>query len=407
LFILVEQKYQVNNLTFAKMKQIIHILIVLLIVYGCGSSKRQLQRGNYDAAIEKSVKKLRKDPNSEEDIIILDRSYNIANEQNIERINFLKLEGNPGSWDEILSLYSSLKNRQTLVRTVLPLRLPAKTVNYEYVNYDLEIVEAKQKAAEYYFMHGQQLMENNTKESFRQAYYEFRKAKEYWGDYENIDELMADARYKGMSRVLVTVENKTHLKLSEEFEQDLLAIDHQNLNSEWVEYHTRHLDDNIDYDYLSFINLKIIDVSPESVKETDRIEKKEVEDGWQYVLDNNGNVMKDTLGNDIKLKKYKTLTCTVIETLQQKSVHIEGDVEIIQTNPRKLLKKDPIGAETFFEHLSARAIGDIGALSSESMELVEIELLPFPNDFDMIFQCSETLKLAIRDILRRNRRYIR
>jgi len=388
------------------MKQFIRLFLVLLIVSGCGSSKKQLQRGNYDAAIEKSVKKLRKNPGSEDNILILDKSYNIVNEQNIERINFLRLEGNPGSWDEILTLYSRLKNRQTLVRTVLPLKLPARTVNYEYINYDREIVEAKQKAAEYYFAHGKQIMENNTKESYRQAYYEFQKAKEYWGDYENIDDLIAETRYKGMSRVLVTVENKTHLKLSKEFEEDLLAINHQRLNSEWVEYHTRHLDDNIDYDYLSFINLKIIDVSPESINETDRIEKKEIEDGWQYFLDKNGNVMKDSVGNDIKLKKYKTLTCTVIETVQQKLVRIEGDVEIIQTNPRKLLKKDPIGAETLFEHHSARAIGDIGALSSESRKIVESDPVPFPHDFDMILQCSETLKLAIRDILYRNRRYI-
>ena len=388
------------------MKQFIRLFLVLLIVSGCGSSKKQLQRGNYDAAIEKSVKKLRKNPGSEDNILILDKSYNIVNEQNIERINFLRLEGNPGSWDEILTLYSRLKNRQTLVRTVLPLKLPARTVNYEYINYDREIVEAKQKAAEYYFAHGKQIMENNTKESYRQAYYEFQKAKEYWGDYENIDDLIAETRYKGMSRVLVTVENKTHLKLSKEFEEDLLAINHQRLNSEWVEYHTRHLDDNIDYDYLSFINLKIIDVSPESINETDRIEKKEIEDGWQYFFNKNGNVMKDSVGNDIKLKKYKTLTCTVIETVQQKLVRIEGDVEIIQTNPRKLLKKDPIGAETLFEHHSARAIGDIGALSSESRKIVESDPVPFPHDFDMILQCSETLKLAIRDILYRNRRYI-
>lgn len=388
------------------MKQFIRLFLVLLIVSGCGSSKKQLQRGNYDAAIEKAVKKLRKNPGSEDDILILDRSYNVANEQNIERINFLRLEGNPGSWDEVLTLYSRLKNRQTLVRTVLPLKLSTRTVNYEYNNYDREIVEAKQKAAEYYFAHGKQIMENDTKEAYRQAYYEFQKAKEYWGDYENIDDLLAETRYKGMSRVLVTVENKTHLKLSKEFEEDLLAINHQRLNSEWVEYHTRHLDDNIDYDYLSFINLKIIDVSPESIKETDRIEKKEIDDGWQYVLDKNGNVMKDSVGNDIKLKKYKTLTCTVIETVQQKSVHIEGDVEIIQTNPRRLLKKDPIGAETFFEHHSARAIGNIEALSSESRKIVESDPVLFPHDFDMIFQCSETLKLAIRDILYMNRRYI-
>ncbi|MCK4699079.1 MAG: hypothetical protein KAT38_02045, partial [Bacteroidales bacterium] len=322
------------------------------------------------------------------------------------RVKYLKLESNPGRWDEILNHYIRLKNRQTRVRTVLPLRMPRRTIDYEYFDYDREIVEAKHNAAEFFFAHGQKLMGNDNKESYREAYYEFRKVKEYWGDYQNIDQLLNESHYLGMSRVLVTIENKTHLKLSEEFKKDLLAINHAALNSEWVEYQIRHLDDNINYDFLVYISLKIISVSPEVVKEKDYIEKKKVEDGFDYALDQNGNVMRDTAGNDIKIKKYKNLQCTVIETVQQKSVNIAGDVEIIQTNPEKLIKKDAIGAETYFEHLSARAIGDQGALSSDTRKLVELDPVPFPDDVSLIMQCSETLKLAIRDILRRNRRYI-
>jgi hypothetical protein len=387
------------------MKKIAYLLAII-IVTSCASSKKQLQKGNYDAAIEKSVKKLIKKPDDKDEILILDKAYNIANEQDLSRVKYLKLESNPGRWDEILNHYIRLKNRQTRVRTVLPLRMPRRTIDYEYFDYDREIVEAKHNAAEFFFVHGQKLMGNNNKESYREAYYEFRKVKEYWGDYQNIDQLLNESHYLGMTRVLVTIENKTHLKLSEEFKKDLLAINHAALNSEWVEYHIRHLDDNINYDFLVYISLKIIDVSPELVKEKDYIEKKKVEDGFDYALDQNGNVMRDTAGNDIKIKKYKNLQCTVIETVQQKSVNIAGDVEIIETNPEKLIKKDAIGAETYFEHLSARAIGDLGALTSDTRKLVESDPVPFPDDVLLIMQCSETLKLAIRDILRRNRRYI-
>jgi hypothetical protein len=387
------------------MKKIAYLLAII-IVTSCVSSKKQLQKGNYDAAIEKSVKKLIKKPDDKNEILILDKAYNIANEQDLSRVKYLKLESNPGRWDEILNHYIRLKNRQTRVRTVLPLRMPRRTIDYEYFDYDREIVEAKHNAAEFFFVHGQKLMGNNNKESYREAYYEFRKVKEYWGDYQNIDQLLNESHYLGMSRVLVTIENKTHLKLSEEFKKDLLAINHAALNSEWVEYHIRHLDDNINYDFLVYISLKIIDVSPELVKEKDYIEKKKVEDGFDYALDQNGNVMRDTAGNDIKIKKYKNLQCTVIETVQQKSVNIAGDVEIIETNPEKLIKKDAIGAETYFEHLSARAIGDLGALTTDTRKLVEMDPVPFPDDVLLIMQCSETLKLAIRDILRRNRRYI-
>ena len=45
------------------MKKIVPFVFILTILLaGCGSSKKQLQKGNYDAAIDKAVKQLRKDP---------------------------------------------------------------------------------------------------------------------------------------------------------------------------------------------------------------------------------------------------------------------------------------------------------------------------------------------------------
>ena len=122
----------------------------------------------------------------------------------------------------------------------------------------------------------------------------------------------------------------------------------------------------ITYDYYVDLVLQFIDISPDLVSDKDYVEKKTIEDGFTYVLDSKGNVMKDSLGNDIKVKKYKEITCTVIETLQQKDCTIKGNLEIISVNPKQLLKKEPVAATTHFEHLSARAIGDINALKPET-----------------------------------------
>ncbi len=388
------------------MKNILYFTLLILVMSGCASSKKQLQRGNYDAAIDKAVKSLMKNNTDQKEIEILDRSYKIANEQDMERINYLKMENNPNNWDEILNRYEALKNRQSQVRTVLPLKLGNRTIDYSYVDYDREIVEAKRGAAEYFYGHGQQLMKNGDKESYREAYYELRKVKEYMGSYQDVDQLLMEAHDKGMSRVLIMMQNNSVLKLPPEYEQELLAISPADLNTEWVEYHTRDLDQNIEYDYHVYVSLNNIAVSPDDLKETDRMVNRKVEDGWEYVLDANGNVMKDTAGNDIKIPKYKTLSCTVIETVQRKSVVVQGDVEIVQLNPTRVIRKDPIGAESHFEHHSARAVGDVNALSAEDKELIKQEKVPFPNDFEMVYRGTETLKNAIRDILFRNRRFI-
>ncbi len=45
--------------------------------------------------IEKSVKNLIKKPDSEKMPIMLDKAYKLANDRDLDRIKYLKMEGNP------------------------------------------------------------------------------------------------------------------------------------------------------------------------------------------------------------------------------------------------------------------------------------------------------------------------
>jgi hypothetical protein len=389
------------------MKRIVPLIFILIILLaGCGSSKKQLEKGNYDAAIQKAVKQLRKDPGDVKQIDILSQAYKIANEQDNERIRMLKIEGKPDSWDEIYLVYKALSDRQSLVRTVTPLNANGRSLDFPYIDYMPDMVSAKRKAADFYYTHGDQLMKSGIKESYRQAFAEYGRAKQYVGDYEGIDNKIQDAKLKGMSRVLVTLQNNSLLKFPGEFEDDLLALDLPRLNSEWVEYYTQNLNDNTQYDYFINVTIKNIMVSPDQSAQRDSVIKKRVEDGFTYVLDKNGNVMKDTLGNDIKQTKYKNLQCALVETVQSKFCQIDGDVDVIQTNPNKELVKDPIRAQSNFENISSRAIGDIQALNAKQLERTKTSIVPFPSDLDMVIRCSESLKRAIRGTIQNDRRYI-
>jgi hypothetical protein len=382
-----------------------HLLIVgILFIMSCSSPEKLLQKGNYDALIEKSVKNLIKKPDSEEDANMLDKAYKLANDRDLERIKYLKMEGNPNTWDEMLGLYSSLKNRQASVRRVLPLHMGGRTIQYENVDYDAEIVAAKHKAADYYYNHGKKLMEGKTKESYRQANNEFRRAQDYSGDsYSDLVSLINQTRELGISRVLVSSMNKTILNLPADFMDGLVAVNANELNSEWVEYYTRKMDKEPSYDYYIDIILQNIEVSPDVVQDKDAIQKKTVDNGFEYVLDSKGNVMRDTAGNDIKVKKYKEIQCTLIETHQVKDCNIKGEIEFSSANPQALIKKQPIGATTHFEHVSARAVGDVNALTPESKQLIEMKPMPFPDDIRMVVDCTEALKKAINDAIQYNR----
>jgi hypothetical protein len=382
------------------------LFIAALISSGCGSSKKQLEAGNYDAAITKAVTELRKNPKSSKDIESLERAWNIALEQDNERIRFLKAEGRANAWDEIYLIYKKMNDRQSLVRTVTPLQYEGRTIQFPYVDYMAEMIAAKKRAADFYYAHGQELMKNGTKDSYRQAYEEFARAREYVGDYEGIDQMMQESRYLGISRAYVTLKNYSATKFPEEFEKELLALDLPRLNSEWVEYHTDVPGNDTQFDYVVSVNIRSVGVSPDKQFERDSLVKARVEDGFDYVKDARGNVMKDSLGNDIKVKKYKDLQCALIQTFQVKECIIDGDVEIKSTYPEKTIKKEPIGATSNFEHVSARAIGDANALSAEQKQMLQSKIVPFPNDLDMVIMCSENLKRAIRGFMETNRRYI-
>lgn len=390
------------------MRKIFTFLVAALLMTGCGSSTKKLQQGNYDAVIDMTVKKLIRKPDAK-DAAEMDRAFRMANERDYERIKFLKMENNPDNYDEIFSRYNMLKERQRKVRTVTPLTVEGKTYQYEYVDYDAEMVSAKRKAADFFYNNGRGLLENALqKEDYREAYYQLMKASEYsGGQFEQIDEMIYTARMKGISRVIVEVTNLAPLQLPQQVEEDLISFDTRGLGNEWVEYHFKHVDEDARYDYMIMVKLLSINVSPDGVKDTDQVFNKKVSDGYEYVLDANGNVMKDTAGNDIKLQKFKDITCTLIESQQFKSVEIRGEVEIYSMEPERLMQKEPFGAANQFEHISARAIGDLGALTEEALKKSQQEKIPFPTDVEMVMTCTETVKPAIRNAIYANRQYIR
>jgi hypothetical protein len=382
------------------------MFVSALLLAGCGSSKKQLEIGNYDAAINKAVTELRKNPKSSKDIETLERAMDIALEQDNERIRLLRIEGRANAWDELYLIYKKMSDRQTAVRTVTPIQYEGRTIEWPYVDYMQEMVVAKKNAADFYYAHGQELMKNDTRESYRQAYYEFVRAQEYVGDYEGIDQMLRESRQLGISRVYVTLKNYSPTKFPETFEQELLALDLPRLNSEWVEYHTSIPNSDTQFDYVVNVNLKNVAVSPDRQFQRDTLVKATVEDGFDYVKDARGNVLKDSLGNDVKVKKYKELQCALIRTFQVKECVIDGDVEMLSLYPEKTIKKEPIGATSNFDHVSARAIGDVNALTADQKRMLQSQIIEFPTDLDMVIMCTENLKRAIRGFMEANRRYI-
>lgn len=390
--------YKIN-----KMRYLSYLLFsAIFILTGCISSKKYLDRGQYDMAIQKSVKKLKKKPLNAKEIEVLQRAYQLANNSDKEKINYLKLEGNPDIWEDVYAIYMRMKTRQDLVKTLPQLWLPGgRPVKFDFVNYDEEIVSAKRKAAEYYYAKGISLLEKNTREAAREAYYSFMNVKKFFKDYKDTDAKISEAINKGTSYVLFRMENNSGMIIPQAFQDEMFKISLHHLNRQFIQYHTTPLKD-IYYDYTILLTIKSIDISPEGVKEVHYTESKEIQDGFQYVLDDKGNVKKDSLGNDIKVPKFKTITCNVIEMQQTKAARVFGTVDFINNNTKQLLNTVPLNAESYFQNFAATAQGDLNALSPETSKKLGNRPMPFPSNADMIMRCSETVKNMAKSYIDNN-----
>jgi hypothetical protein len=385
------------------MKKLSVIILAIGFLFSCDSAQKAMQRGAYEQACYMAVKKLQKKPNDSEHAEILALAYQKANQADMDRIDYLQLSGDEHSYDEIYSLYSKLDKRQAYVETVLPLRAGGQTVNFEHINYNAKILEAKNSAGDFHYNKGIELMAGD-KNQCRQAYDHLIQAKQYKSNYPDIDRKIMDAKEKGTTNVLISPLNKTYAQLSPEYLGHLVDLSLNQLDDKWVRYYnTPQLDF---FDYTIFVAIASIYISPSDNKDVKEIVKKEIKDGWKYEYDSKGNVKKDTAGNDIKVVKYKTISCTITKKEQRKNCVIKISIETQDNKTRRILSTFPDQATYSFYYLTSYANGDLNALDEETKKTLGRSPIAFPNDMEMINSCLNELKPQIESYIKNNRKNI-
>jgi hypothetical protein len=213
-----------------------------------------------------------------------------------------------------------------------------------------------------------------------------------------------DAKEKGTTYVLLSPLNKTYSQLSPEFIGKLVDFGMEKLDDKWARYYNTP---QLSYfDYTIFIAINSIYISPDDAKETKEIVKKDVRDGWKYQYDSKGNVKKDSLGNDIKVPKFKTISCTITRKEQAKYCVIKASLDIQDNTAKRIVSTSTEEARYNFQYRSAYANGDFNALSDEDKKLTQNSPVAFPDDMTMIKYCMDELKPKIESNIRNNRKQI-
>lgn len=386
------------------MKKLILYLAVVSLLASCVGKKqieRQLHSGDYDRAISNALKKLENNKDKKrkrEFIVLLENAYVKVVDQDLNTIQHLKKDGNPEMYKRTFDIYQDLEARQNAIKAVLPLTINGRKIQFDFNDYSQEIVSYRSKVSSHLYEEVLTSIHSKRKSENRTAFRTLEYIDAINPNYKDIRELKDVAHFQGTDFIIVSIENDTRQIIPRRLEEDLLNFDTYGLNKFWSEYHSNTQKD-IEYDYAIELQLKSINVSPERINEREFVRKRQVVDGWKYKLDANGNVLKDSLGNDIKIDKIITVKCRYAEFNQTKSTQVVANVEFSDLKSKRLLESFPIASEFIFENLYAIARGDKRALNDQDRDILRNDRVYFPSDEEMVYETGEDLKLKLQDII--------
>lgn len=393
------------------MKKLAFILILAITVVSCSSVKKTqeaINYGNYDEAIDIAIKNLRTHKTKKSNqsyVLMLEEAFAKATIRDKEKITFLNNDGNPANLESIYNGYILLNNRQERIKPLLPLPIlnKGKNAKFQFENYTNDILTTKDKLANYLYTNAKKALTNSeSKNDFRNTYEDLKYLNTINPEYKNTLALLEEAHYKGTNFVFVYMQNKTNQVIPMRLEDDLLNFDTYNLNDFWTVYHNNKQPKQL-YDFELELNLREINISPEQIREKVIVQEKQVKDGWKYLIDTNGNAVKDSLGNTIKVDKFKMLKSNVTKFTQFKSVQVVGQVKYFNLKTNQLIQAFPLASEFVFEHNYATYSGDKDAIDKDNLDFLRYKHVPFPSNEQMVYDSGEDLKNKIKSIISNNR----
>ena len=381
---------------------------LLLACSGVKKTQEALNSGNYETAINKAVMNIAENKtkkSNQQYIVLLEEGYKKNTERELQHIKFLKKDGNAANYEEIYNSYGRLKSIQERIRPLLPLYIEdeGRKADFTFENYDDDILNAKAELSEFLYSNATvQLKDGNFKTDFRKSYDDLNYLNEINPNYKDVVVKINEAYEKGLDYVIVDMINNTDQIIPKRLEDELLNLNTYGLNSNWTEYHTNRIQNQL-YDYQMEVSFQDINISPEQIREKQISKERQIKDGYTFVEDQNGNVVADSLGNSIKVDKFKTVRCDFYQFTQFKSAQVTGVVSFIDLKKQQKINQYPLSSQFEFEHIYANYDGDKRALDNDLVSLLQLARVPFPSNEQMVYDAGEDLKNNLKTILNTQR----
>lgn len=183
------------------MKKFSIIILTLVLVgqWGCNSSKKSFESGNYYGSVMQSVSKLRKNPNHKKSIEVLGQAYPMGVDFYMSQVNRMKGSQDRFKNGKIVDSYKMLNNMHDAIQKC-PGALQVIPNPEDFYN-QLKF-HNKEAAAERYTA-GQESLAMGTRSYAIQAYEHFIQADLYLPGYLDVRDKIEEAKYFATLKVLV------------------------------------------------------------------------------------------------------------------------------------------------------------------------------------------------------------
>lgn len=378
------------------MKNITFLLYVFSVGFlvSCssyGTAVSNMEQGRYAEAFDVSISVFQKDKSEkkkDKQLIVMQSAYLKANEEDERYLNKLKA-GN--DYKKIYQQTLKLYNRVNKIKPHLPLYKNGKELVFPTPDYSKDLIKAKEKYLSSYYEAGERLLSGDKKDA-RNAYEILKEVRSVERNYRSINSLLAEAYDKGVDIVNVNFANRTGFPIPSDFEQHLFRDINRSVNDFWTKIIT---DNTAPRDYVVDVTLRQAFIGRDIVTSHTYNFEREIVDGWEYLKDKRGNIVKDSLGNARKIDRIVLVRARVTEFIRQKEAMLSADVDTYRAIDKKFLDNKPIASNFAFAASFATLEGDVRAIPDSEkgiLNLIAIKPLAFPNDYDMIHGCLEDFR---------------
>ena len=386
------------------MKKILYTLGLISILASCRSINKMIDKGDYDGAFEFAVNKLESKRKKKTDHVMgLEKALRELNQRDLDKISSLNENPSPRNWDRVEQVAQIITRRQTLLDPLLPLvSKEGYEAHFEFVDTEAIITSARLAGAEYYYNLGKKVLEeaktNNNKRLAKTAYKNFNQVSDRAVNYKNTNEMRHEAHQLGIMHHLIRIENSIGSYVPARLLDELDYLDVSQMDNFWNKYYLTSPDDLM-LDRAITLDVRELIIDPEREIVTYHTDRARVKDGYRYLKDKKGKILKDTLGNKLKEPKYKDVIAEITEVYREKFLILHSEYRVTDNKTNQTVSSRPLSIEIAFEDKSSSFIGDRRAICDKGHGGWKEYPAAFPSDEFMISDAVGQLKFDFKKAL--------